>query len=532
MDVTEDGHFQGIVPHHHLTKDGRKLFGPHSCNLEQLLSSANDLFRLNTNEETKSRLYITRVVDYDELSDKDKAVYDKLMRKQVIRQIEVDGWHELNGRKILIMGKFIQEGVAKHARLCVDCFHPNLDIDPSLGMTRDQFKRLYGSMHRATSSVLELKLLVDSMLDNGERIIFEPNLRLPGADVRDSVLRVVQCEKADTFPKFYWNPFVMICPDADPRFAHCKNDAAAAVMWNEVRNPSKPISQSTLFVEFVTRTGQKVQWLFDPTYSQILSNDDVPYDRSVFTFPGPFLDERYYNSARLDLDPTEVQLFRKPEGVERFCLSRVEDVIEMMQPSLLLKDDNKDLLCFMYRTPRVIHGLFDVISVFCGSEFVDDRMLRFFNKNLSNVKNATRDEEARRSAYYANVAKEMQAQLEKDAKRKARAAFSRAEKAQRGELPFSTTRPQLPSAKSTRRRVPTEEERLKHAVKLKQKPIMTACFEKKQAREHSDAVKRKEAQRDQMVRTKESEAMKDEAARTHRVPEPPVVYDFVKACVE
>jgi hypothetical protein len=505
------------------------MHGPYQATLFSTVNMALSAFMDNTESCSAARMTVDRVVDFERLPANLQKHYVTCMRKQS-DQIEVDGWLKMRGHKMLIMGNYLPASKKiKKTVLCKDAIKPNVRIDKSLNLSYDQFSRLYHTFHRGRSSVCELKLLVDSMIDAGIRLVFRPPNQ--NGEPEYPVFQVTGCSRAELTPNFAWNAFMLVNPDTDKHYSARRNDAACAVMWNQVEDPDSLLIQDLLRIHLERPIGDKLgtpetteelQWLFDPTYNQVVRG--YPFNINVYPFTGPGIDTPYIN-WRVE-NPRAMTVCND----EPFNIRNLFDVVSHIEP---LRDYHiSGKITRLYGYGPVILGMVDVVGNFTGPQYVKHRMVEFHKLVQLTLDHRAEvaesdSEKARRDAYYRNLAASMSEDKEKEAARKARAAEERAAKAAQGEKPFTKTLPQLPTAKPFRRRQQTEEEKRKHEVHTKQKPIMSECFDKKQVREHEDAEARKAKEASDAMAKLESDVQKELAAKTHHVPPASKLSDFL-----
>lgn len=517
-------------PDFKLTKDGKLMHGPYQTTLFTTLNKALSGFVGNTGTFSASRMKVNRVVDFENLPDDLQKRYIASMRTQS-DQVDVDGWLEMSGHKMLIMGNYIPASKKmKKTVLTKDAIEPKVHIDKSLNLSYDQFSRLYHTFHRGRASVCELKLLVDSMIDAGIRLVFRPPNQK--GEPEYPAFQVTGCSRAELTPNFAWNAFYLVNPDTDKHYSVRHNDAACAVMWNQVNDPDSLLVQDLLRIHLehpigdklgTPETTEKLEWLFDPTYNQVVRG--YPFNINIYPFTGPGIDTPYINWRVENPRAMTVRDIDEP-----FNIRNLFDVVSRIEP---LQDDHiNGKLTRLYGEGPVVIGMVGVVGNFTGPQYIKHRMDEF-NKliqltlDIRDKVEGSDSEKARRDAYYRNMAASMSEAREKEAARKARAAEERAAKAAQGEKPFTKTLPQIPTAKPFRRRQQTEEEKRKHEVHTKQKPIMTECFDKKQVREHEEAETRKAKQASDAMAKLESDVQKEIAAKTHYVPPPSKLSDFL-----
>jgi len=502
-----------MIPAHHYDSNGRKLFGPYNSNVFPLMNKGTSKFVENWASLSGAKMTVHKVVDFDALPTSARHSYIKIMRKQAYNQSEVDGWLKLSGRKMIILGTYIHEGSKKETSF-KDSIRHNVKIDASLGLDFFQFERLFLTFSRAQSSCCELKLLIDSMNDAGERLYFTP-------PASEKSYRVTGADRVECFPVFAWNPFMLIDATIDHNLGNRQNDAACAIRFMEILNSDKKLAQTLIRLNLeVTGEHEPMHWLFDPTYMQVLK--EYPVNINVYPAHGPGLDIDYadpYSSK-----PSAIRLLTEPQP---FSIRDILHVVNRIEPSPV----EGDLCVRLFHDARVWMGMINVISIFTGTEYAFEKLdllMADIGVSRANGRLGT-FEQSRRDAYYSHLSESLAEERAKEKQRKERAAQSRAEAAAKGEKPFTTTLPQLGTEKPFRRRQQTEEDKLKHQVHTAQKPIMQTCFDKKQANEHEQAEERKAKEKHDGMAKLERDVQKEIAAKQHFVPPAAKLSDFVNS---
>lgn len=512
-----------MIPIHHYDSNGRKVFGPYNSNVFRLMNDALSKFVDSSSSLSASKMKVNRVVDFDALSTSAKQSYIKLMRKQTYNQCEVDGWLNLSGRKMIILGKYIREE-AKEQVQTKNSIQFDVKIDASLGLDFVQFERLFLTLNRAQSSACELKLLIDSMIDAGERLYFTPPIVEEDGRLTTKSYRVIGADRAECWPIFAWNPFMLVDPKLDPNLGNRQNDAAFATRFGEIINPDKKLSQTLVRLNLeVPGKHEPMHWLFDPTYMQVQKN--CSFNINVHPFQGPGLDIDYADpySSR----PSAISVLAEPQP---FSIRDMFHVVNRIEPP----PKEGDLCVRLFHDPTVWMGMINVISIFTGTAYAFEK-LDLLMADIGCPHSDTKlnaFEQRRREAYYSHLSESLAEEKAKEQQRKERAAQSRAEAAAKGEKPFTVTLPQVGIEKPFRRRQQTQQDKLKHHVHTAQKPIMQACFDKKQVNEHDQAEERKAKEKHDGMAKLERDIQKEIAAKQHYVPAPAKLSDFVDSVLK
>lgn len=491
--------------------NGLPLFGPHTRNIYALLRKAVPLMHANANKNTCTMLVITRVTAWPEDERTQRSITAK-MKRQSRHASEIDGWHHVTGVKCLIWGMYVPDhnydGNAPRNTLSDD-----VEIDPALGLTSEQFRQWWGHQNRAKAAVCEAKLLVDTLMDKGERL----TMKVPWRDMEVGV--VVDVYRDQIGPEFAINAYLLV-EDSDRYWNSHVNDAACPLRWQEARSRSGFLTHDILTVRIAMPDGTMTSLSLDPTFRQIQGKcfQDLP-DCEVWAMMGPGLDREYMNMHAATPYPIE-----RLVDEERFTSTNIPLYLSRVEPT-------EQPFKSVYRSTSLVIGLLTIVAEFAG-RFVLNQFfggLTSYDSNdpeppVGGSPQMSDEERLRRAAYEAHLAAQRAEERAVEAVRKARAAEERAKRAAHGEKPFTQTLPQLGKAK-VKRRERTALEGLVHTVHVspEQKAIRSAAFDARKAAAIAGAESRRMREKADGLRQLVVEMGKAEAQATHTVPRGPTL---------
>lgn len=495
--------------------NGLPLFGPHTRDVYTLLHKAVPLLHANQQQNTRTMVVIKRVTAWPEDQHTQRSITAK-MKRQSKHASEVDGWHNVAGVKCVIWGTYVPD-IDHHGNAPRSGVSDDVEIDPALGLTLEQFRQWWAHHNRAKAAVCEAKLLIDTLLDKGERLTF----RVPWLDMATGV--VVDVFRDQINPEFAINAYLLV-EDDDTYWSGRVNDVACPLRWQEARDLSAFLAQDILTLGIAMPDGTTTQISLDPTFRQIQGKcfEDLR-GCEVWPMKGPGLDREYINIHAATPCPCHrlIDEERFTSTDIRLYLSRVEPVSQPFES--------------VYRSLSLVMGLLSVIAQFTG-EFVVDQLFDVVGSYgndqpeppVSGEPRMSNEERLRRAAYEANLAAQRAEERAVEAVRKARAAEERAKRAAQGEKPFTQTLPQLGKAKAKGRQRTVEEE-LVHSVHVspEQKEIRSVAFDAREAATQAGAASRRIRKKAEGLKQLLSEMGKAEAAATHVVPRGPTLDDHL-----
>ena len=252
--------------------------------LASLLKDALPAFESDQNNACGTKLVIKRVTAWPDNRHLQK-MYLTTMRKQAEQPAEIDGWLARDGKKMLLWGEYVPADGSRGQVRRRDAVDPNVYIDPSLGMNREQFVAWYFSANRCKMAACEAKLLLDSVAASGHEILVRAGM---ARNVTENCL-VQQVHRIACKAELAINAFHLI--DVSDAFYFDKRNDAAFPMYHQgtASSGSGTIEHEFLMISCTPvdpPTGggeaQPVTIYIDPTFRQLMP--DVEAD-----FPLPFI---------------------------------------------------------------------------------------------------------------------------------------------------------------------------------------------------------------------------------------------------
>lgn len=190
-------------------------------------------------------------------------------------------------KRLIMWGRYVPEDeprVPRSAMLADD-----LMIDADVGLTRDEFCDWLSSAQTCQTATAELKMVLDSVLARGDRILLEagmtPNLTQP--------CYLTETQRMCLEPVFPLNAYQLVDPNVQPQYAHRTHDAAFPTYYQCMSS----ILQHHLLrlTAHPVNDGPAVTIHVDPTFRQLYLT--APLHDWKFHAMGPGVDEEYVNGS-------------------------------------------------------------------------------------------------------------------------------------------------------------------------------------------------------------------------------------------
>ena len=293
--------------------------------LFSLLKNALPDFEKEQNSACGTRLVIKRVTAWPD-NRRLQEMYLGTMRKQAERPTEVDGWLARTGIKMLLWCMYIPADGSRGQVRRSDAVAPDVYIDPSLGMNRDQFVYWYFSANRCKMATCEGKLLLDSVAASGHEILVRAGIT---RNLTENCL-VQQVQRVACKAKLAINAFHLI-DKSDEIYFDKRNDATFPMYHQGAASPdSGTIEHEFLMIRCTPveppadgGEAQPVTIYIDSTFRQLMPRVEAEFPLP-FIAMGPGVDALYCAGG------TSARVF---DDREPFTPCNINKVWELMVPA-------------------------------------------------------------------------------------------------------------------------------------------------------------------------------------------------------
>lgn len=293
--------------------------------LASLLKKALTDFENDQNSACGTKFVIKRVTAWPD----DRCLqemYLSTMRKQAEQPTEIDGWLARNGMKMLLWSVYVPADGSRGQVKRSDAVDPNVYIDPSLGINREQFVAWYFCANRCKMAACEAKLLLDSVAASGHEILVRAGMT---RNLTENCL-VQKVHRIACKAELAINAFHLI--DMSDEIYFDKRNDATFPMYHQgtASSDSGTIEHEFLMIRCTPveppaggGEAQPVTIYIDPTFRQLMP--DVEADFPVpFIVMGPGVDAPYCAGG------TSARVF---DDREPFIPSNINIVWERMIPA-------------------------------------------------------------------------------------------------------------------------------------------------------------------------------------------------------
>lgn len=499
-------------------RNGLPIYGPHTSGLFRLLNDATKAFHVNCASHVATMVKYSAVRAWPDDPAAQRAIL-RTMHTQTIAAEQVDGWQQIGGLKCLLFGTYVPDRQRGPQPTGLDAFAGDVHIDAELrekGLTIEILQQWWLHQTRCKQVVCELKLLVDTLLDKGERLTIRLDDGMEGV-VEDVVRDVLD-------PRFALNAYILI--DASDRYNSTRKcEASGPLRWAEAANPTRGMSHDVLTAKLRMHDGTPATMTFDPTYRQIAGKClDSSHRLDVLPMIGGNGIDIEYKYNAFDECGVVKRLIDDP----RFTVRDIPLFLERVEPRAL-RDQATGTFCgnaaSVYRHHNMVFSVLETIATFSG-DYVIGQFFEEVTRATGRPDPPTGSEppisEAERlcrRAYDAHAAAEYAERRAAELRRKERANKERALRREAAEPAFTVTRPQVPKEKPTGRQRTADEQRV-HDVHVMpdQRAIRAVAFLDKQDREHADKVAREAREHANGLAKLVSDMEKAEATARHVVP--------------